>query len=560
MSLNNVRVVNKILLTLALVAVLALGLTGAALVALKGMDRNYTKLLDGEATASLWLARSNSLLNATARDVYLMIAEQDEAKVRKAAEALDSDARGTIERMEKALVALPDLRADAQTLRQSIEGLKRVADEVKLDALKNNDAAAQRVVAERFDPAYMDARLMFRALIDRVDRQLQAASDQVTVDANAASTWMLIVAGVGVVVCFGVAILLARRTIAAPIERITVTMHDLAAGKLDVAVDGAERGDEIGGMARAVQVFKDNAVERVRLEAAAAEERQGKERRAAEVERLIRSFEQSVSGILATVASATTELERTAESMTDTAHRTNERATAAAAAAEEASTNVQTVASATEELTASIGEISAQVARSTSIANQAVGEADQTNARVQGLVEQAQRIGEIVQLINDIASQTNLLALNATIEAARAGEMGKGFAVVASEVKHLANQTAKATEDIGQQIAAMQGATNGAAQAIGGIGRTIATVSEVATSIASAIEEQGAATSEIARNVQEAAGGTRAVSTNVADVSEAATHTGAAASQVLGASGELARQADHLKGEIERFLSGIRAA
>ncbi|HYH40128.1 MAG TPA: HAMP domain-containing methyl-accepting chemotaxis protein [Azospirillum sp.] len=560
MSLNNVRVVNKILLTLSLVALLALGLTGTALFKLKSVNRNYSNLLDGEATASLWLARSNSLLNATARDVYLMIAEHDEAKVRKAVEALESDAKGTVERMEKAMAALPAIGAEVRALRQGFEGLKRVADEVKADALTNNDAAAQRAVAERFDPAYMDVRLKFRALIDRVDREMQATSDVVTAGAEAAGTWMLIIAGTGVVVCFGVAILLARRTIAVPIERITATMRDLAEGKLDVTVDGAGRGDEIGGMARAVQVFKDNALERVRLEAAAAEERQGKERRAAEVERMIRSFEQSVGGILATVSSATTELERTATSMTDIAHRTNDRATAAATAAEEASTNVQTVASATEELTASISEISAQVARSTSIANQAVGEADQTNARVQGLVEQAQRIGEIVQLINNIASQTNLLALNATIEAARAGEMGKGFAVVASEVKSLATQTAKATEDISQQIAAMQGATNGAAQAIGGIGRTIATISEVATSIASAIEEQGAATSEISRNVQEAAGGTRAVSTNVADVSQAATHTGVAASQVLGASGELARQADHLKGEIERFLSGIRAA
>ena len=421
------------------------------------------------------------------------------------------------------------------------------------EARKHGDTTEGRAIRNRLSQFMEGASERNRQGIAEANEELGALNNLMTT--------LMLVAGIGGGLgALALSILVARNGISRPISGITDTMVRLAQGETSVAVPGLGRGDEIGGMAKAVAVFKDNAIDRQRMVAGEEAERRAKEMRAHAVEELVQSFDRIVSGFLRTVASAATELEATAQSMLTTADRTKGQAANTAAAAEQASVNVQTVAAATNELTASINEISGQVTRSTSIAGHAVGEAQQTNERVQGLVAQAQRIGDVVKLITDIASQTNLLALNATIEAARAGEAGKGFAVVASEVKNLANQTAKATDEIAAQIASMQEATGGAAAAINGIGDTIGTISEIATIIASAIEEQGSATGEIARNVQEAAHGTHLVTTNITEVSEGATQTGSAATQVLGAAGELSRQSEVLRTEVERFLAGIRAA
>jgi len=264
-----------------------------------------------------------------------------------------------------------------------------------------------------------------------------------------------------------------------------------------------------------------------------------------------------VKEVVDVVASASTELQSSAESLAGTAEESTRQSSTAAAAAEQASTSVQTVASAAEELSSSISEINRQVSQSAEIAKGAVDEATRTNTVIQGLAEAAEKIGEVVRLINDIASQTKLLALNATIEAARAGEAGKGFAVVASEVKNLADQTSKATTQIASQIGGMQTETKNAVSAISQIGATIGKISEISTTIASAVEQQGAATQEIARNVQQAAAGTQEVSNNISGVTQAATQTGAAAAEILKASGELAKQSDALKGEIDTFMSRL---
>jgi len=349
--------------------------------------------------------------------------------------------------------------------------------------------------------------------------------------------------------------------IAGPVVRMTEAMKKLAGGDKTVEIPAQGRTDEIGQMAGTVQVFKDNMIEaeRLRTEQEEAKRRAEVEKKAA-MNGMADDFESSVKGIVQMVSSASTELQSTAQSMTATAEETSRQASAVAAASEQASTNVQTVASAAEELSSSIAEISRQVAESAKISGQAVSDAERTNQQVNALAEAAQRIGDVVKLINGIAGQTNLLALNATIEAARAGEAGKGFAVVASEVKSLANQTAKATDEISAQVTSIQTATSDSVQAIQSITGTIGRINEIAAAIASAVEEQGAATQEIARNVQQAAAGTNEVSSNITGVTKAASDTGAAAGQVLSASGELSRQSEALGEKVDAFISRIRAA
>ncbi|WP_085899308.1 HAMP domain-containing methyl-accepting chemotaxis protein [Kiloniella majae] len=351
------------------------------------------------------------------------------------------------------------------------------------------------------------------------------------------------------------------RMIAGPVNNMTSAMNDLAQGDLDTEIPAIGQKDEIGHMASAVQVFKDNAIAVKKMQAEKLEQDQRiEEENKRRTEEMADKFESSVGSIISTVSSAATELQHTAQSMSSTAEETNTQSNAVRSASEDASSNVQTVASATEELSASIGEINRQIEESTTIAQKAVNDADTANENVKGLSDAAQKIGEVVGLISDIAEQTNLLALNATIEAARAGESGKGFAVVASEVKSLANQTAKATEDISIQVTQMQNATNGTVRSIEGITEIIKNISTNTTSISAAIDQQTSATQEISKNVQEAAVGTQQVSTNITTVQQAAEQTGASSSEVLEAAGELSKQSETLRSEVDNFIQGLRAS
>ena len=348
--------------------------------------------------------------------------------------------------------------------------------------------------------------------------------------------------------------------VSTPIQRMTDAMKRLAGHDLATEITGLGRKDEIGAMATAVQVFKDSMVKAEQLALEQQLDHAQKEQRAARIEAINATFDRQASEALNFLASAATELRATAGGMSDNADLASKQAGAVAAAADEASSNVQTVAAATEELSSSIQEIARQVVQSSTIAGQAVQEAAATGGTMQTLSEAAQKIGEVVRLINDIAGQTNLLALNATIEAARAGEAGKGFAVVASEVKHLATQTARATEDISAQVAAMQSSTSNAVAAIERIDATIGRMNEISTSIAAAMEQQGAATQEIARNVQEAARGTTEVSSNITGLNQSVEETGAASVEVLGAADELGQQAEQLRARVGTFLADIRGA
>ncbi len=349
-------------------------------------------------------------------------------------------------------------------------------------------------------------------------------------------------------------------SIAGPIRATTTAVDRLAAGDFRVAVTGIERKDEIGVLARSLNVFKDNMKEAERLRAEQAAEQKHQLDRARRIESSVASFEKTVGDALAVVSTSAAELEMTANAMRTTAEETSRQSGTVAAASEEATTNVQTVASATEELSSSIKEITQQVGESTRIVGESARQAADTNTRVQRLKELVEKIDTVVSLINDIASQTNLLALNATIEAARAGEAGKGFAVVASEVKALATQTAKATEEITAQISGIQAETDQSVQSIEAITHTIGKVNDIATSIAAAVEEQGSATQEIARSVAQAAQGTTEVSATIVGVSEASKQTGAAAAQVLSAAKELSANRTRLSDEVARFLKDVRAA
>jgi methyl-accepting chemotaxis protein len=451
---------------------------------------------------------------------------------------------------EEALVkAALGLMAPADQSVRKLGGIFAAQDKAALD-----DFVVKELYA-KIDP-------LTEKISDLVDLQLRVASEDFAAsvkvfDASKLLMSLVIALGAGMV-ALGAWVIV--RGIARPLNGMTDAMKTLAAGDVTADVPARDRGDEIGDMAGAVQVFKDNMIRARELEAEQKKTQEAREQRRQVVDKLIATFETSAAIVVEAVSGAAIQMQSSASSLSASAEESARQASAVASASEEASSNVQTVASATEELSASVQEIGRQVTTSTTIANRAVGEAQAMDKTVSGLADAAQKIGEVAELIRSIAGQTNLLALNATIEAARAGEAGKGFAVVASEVKNLANQTAKATEEIAGQIDAIQGASAATVKAIKGIGETIGEMSRISSAIASAVEEQSAATQEIARNVQQAAVGAQEVSANIGGVTEASRVTGSAANDVLGAADKLAKQSGDLRSQVQTFISGVRSA
>jgi methyl-accepting chemotaxis protein len=558
--MKNIPIGTKIIGLVMLLALITVGAIGFAAYRMVGIDDRYSDLLNGPANEAVAIPRANRALAQTRGDIYAIIAEQDPEQMKALSTALEADASQFHKFIDQAKTARPEDAVRLDAFAAEYDALyAHVKEAADLGLANKNDEAMAILSTHIREPLAKLTAEMIKVADEAIkfkDDSSSAATD---------STWSTVylsvtLVGIGLALGLALAVIIARFGISSPIAAITGAMQALAAGNKTVAVPGQDRKDEIGTMAAALNVFKDNMIEadRLREEQEATKQRSEAERRKAMLD-LADRFEGSVGSVVNGVTAAATEMQATAQSMSATAEQTSRQSTAVAAASEETTQNVQTVASATEELSASIGEITSQVSESTRIVNEAVAQANDTNAKVQGLADAAQKIGDVVRLINDIAGQTNLLALNATIEAARAGEAGKGFAVVASEVKTLATQTGKATEEIAGQVRAIQEATQSSAQAIASIALTINRVSEISTAIASAVEEQGAATQEISRNVQQAAQGTQEVSANISGVTDAAGQTGHAARQVLESAGELSRNGTTLKTQVEEFLRTVRA-
>ena len=430
----------------------------------------------------------------------------------------------------------------------------------KLRQKELDSADYGRLILEETGKLNRGLEMSIKRLVDDVQVATDAAAARANNTITLGTTTML---ALGVLTLVGSALfvwLYVGRNILGRIGNLQDVMRRLSEGDLNAEVKRGRQQDEIAVMADSLEVFRDSMIRSRTLSSEQDQDRLAKAERASRIEKQIVSFEDKVRTALDSLMTSANVMQATAESMSTSAEHSSALVNTVASAAEETSVNVQTVSAGTEELSSSIQEISRQVTSSTKIAANAVTEAGKTDTTMQGLADNANRISSVVDLIQEIASQTNLLALNATIEAARAGEAGRGFAVVASEVKSLAEQTAKATDEIRTQIASMQNVTASAVSAIRNIGSTIGEINEVTTAIAAAVEEQGAATREIARNIQHAASGTQEVSSNIVGVSRASSEAGTAAGEVLNASNELRHEADTLRAEVDAFLLNIRAA
>jgi methyl-accepting chemotaxis protein len=562
LGFRNIAIIAKIAVPATIVAVVSIGIVLYASLAVTQLSDTAAALVDGNATRVQLALQAESAFNSAAVSEKNVILSADEKAAKANIETYDKATTATLEAISRfeAITQAADQRELIETFRTAVNNRRQASAQVFELALAGKTKEAfdySRGVAAKFRQVAMGA---VGKLIAMNVAQMGAARNASVEMAARTRAWLVIGAAGGLICAFGVLGWIALYQISRPLAFMTGEMTKLANGDLDIQIEGADRADEVGGLARSLQVFKENAIMARRLEEEQRQQQIQKERRQKVVEEHIAVFDAQIREALDTLSSASTEMHATAGSMSATAEETSMQAKAVADASDQASANGQTVAAATEELHASTNEISRQVTQSAEFASTAVVEAERTNATIQGLAETAQKIGEVVSLIQSIASQTNLLALNATIEAARAGEAGRGFAVVASEVKALATQTAKATEEISAQISAIQGETNLAVDAIKAIGGTIGKMHEIATAIAAAVEQQGVATKDISHNIQLVAQSTNAVASNIAGVNEAAHETGTAAAQVLTAADDLSRQSDTLRTNVNGFLNNIRAA
>jgi methyl-accepting chemotaxis protein len=554
--LSNLKVLPKLIAVIAVISMIVGACVWYGQGRMREIDQAYSDFLSNETVAAVEARRLNRLMFELNYWVYRIIAETEEAQMQSANRGFEAalpKVRPTIEALR---AHAPAFATAINAQGERIERFVQNVDEVRRLGTTNQNDKALVLVHSAIDPTFSAMIEAGNKIADDIGAYVAKASDELTDKTNATRYSLILFSALGMLAGLAAAVFIAVAGITRPLSRLVSVLQRMAQGEIDAEIKEAVRRDEVGAVGKAVEGIKAMVARKAAEEAEVrriADEAAQAERKRTMLE-LADGFEQAVGSIVGMVSSSATELQATAQTMTASATETANQSTAVASAAEEASANVQTVAAAAEELGSSVQEIGRQVLGSASLAQTAVGEADETQHLVQALTQAATRIGDMVGLISSIAGQTNLLALNATIEAARAGEAGR------AEVKELAAQTAKATEEIGQQIGQIQGVTGQAVSAIDTIAARIREIDGVATTIAAAVEQQGAATQEIVRNVAQAATGTDEVTSNITGVARASEETGAAAAQVLGAAGELSRQSEHLGAEVSRFLATVRAA
>ncbi|MEH2568337.1 methyl-accepting chemotaxis protein [Bradyrhizobium sp. AZCC 2289] len=552
---------------IAAVAFLLVAMTGMGLLAVKNMRSINANTVD---IAANWLPsvrllgdlRAGVITYRTVIREHMLAQTLEEKEAAEKTLATVVEANNKIRQRYETVITSPEERALYTEWSRNWDAYKKGTEEVMAlsrKAVGKIPTEAHELNTKTVNKIGLEADAILKKDIDLNNTGADKAAQDAADSYSSALMMLAVILGAAVIIGIGVSFYLVR-DISTGISSIVTPMQALGKGDLSANVPHQGENTEIGAMADVLQVFKQALIAKKAADEAAALDAEAKIERGRRVDSITRNFESMIGEIVQTVSSASTQLEASAGTLSKTAERSQQLTTAVAAASEEASTNVQSVASATEELSSSVNEISRQVQESARMATDAVGQARTTNDRVSELSKAASRIGDVVELINTIAGQTNLLALNATIEAARAGETGRGFAVVASEVKALAEQTSKATGEIGQQITGIQAATQDSVNAIKEISGTIERLSEISSTIAAAVEEQGAATQEISRNVQQASQGTQQVSANITDVQRGASETGSASSQVLSAAQSLSGDSNRLKLEVGKFLDSVRAA
>ncbi|MEP4033986.1 methyl-accepting chemotaxis protein [Roseibium polysiphoniae] len=558
--MKNIAIVHKIMIVVSLLSLASVGLAWASYSKLNETSDSFTKVSQVEENAREAMFMRIIVIAANRESLELALAPEQIQKYQEIAGKRSDQMFGSLDKLLKTADAvetkqLEDVRVTLTNFFGSVDAMLQIVETEPANTQAITDALA---VTRKQSSTVSSAVQVYNK---HIAEKMATTRDAASTTAREAGNTMLLVSGIAVVVGFGISFWIANFSIAKPISNIVTTLRALAEGQRDVNVIGANRCDEVGALAKAALYFQEQAIESERInQENEAQKAQAEENRQELLRTMANDFEGSVGDIVQTVSAAASQLESNARQMYDNAITTSEQATTVAAASEEASTNVETVATATEELTASVEEIASQVSRSKQMSEKAVTDADEAASKVHGLSSAAQKIGDIVELINGIAAQTNLLALNATIEAARAGESGKGFAVVAAEVKELATQTASATTEIANQIGEIQSSTNESATAINGVAETISGMSDITVAVATSVQQQAAATNEIASNIQQAAAGTGEVSHAITNVTSSAQSSSEAANHVLAASSDLSKQSDFLQEELQKFLSTIRAA